>query len=119
MKEMKESNLAAAIEKAANQRAQEVIKNIKESVVESVKKHWRPKAAGEEFVGDDIRHVLKTLAEVDEWKRVKLPVSPKLVNACRGAIINELLNGLPKLQELSAMADEFSDQSERDEGYES
>ena len=59
---MKESNLAKAIDQAAEQRADKIIKAIRDSITKALEQHWRPKLAGEEFIGDDIRALLGKLS---------------------------------------------------------
>jgi len=104
---MKESNLAKAIDKAAEQRAHAIIKKVRNAIIDTLRNHWRPKEAGEEFIGDDIRRLLKALADApNEMQSVSFVVSTDMLAACRAAIINDLLNGLPKLRELAQMAGE-------------
>ena len=104
---MKESNLAKAIDHAAQQRADAIIKKVRTAIIETIAKYWRPKEAGEEFIGDDIRRLLKTLADApNEMRSVSFTISSELLAACRAAIINDLLNGLPQLRELAKMAED-------------
>lgn len=106
---MKESNLAAAIDKAAEQRAAVVIRDIRAAINNALRPHWRSPATGEQHIGDDIRKILATLAISNSWDHEHIGPSTELIDACRGAIINDLLNGLPKLRELSMMAEINSD----------
>ena len=104
---MKESNLAKAIDQAAEQRADKIIKAIRDSITKALEQHWRPKLAGEEFIGDDIRALLGKLSQSGtDWRSMSLTVSSELLAACRAAIINDLLNGLPQLRELAKMAED-------------
>lgn len=100
---MKESNLAKAIDKAAERRAEDIARDIQRAVVEAVKPHWRPKLAGEHYIGEDVRATLQMLAASNDWSTAKRRPSKELIEACRAAVINELLTGLPKLRELVLM----------------
>ena len=104
---MKESNLAKAIDRAAKQRAHAIIKKIRTAIIETLQKHWRPKEVGEEFIGDDITRLLKTMADApNAMREVSFVPSSEMLAACRAAIINDLLNGLPQLRELAKMAED-------------
>ena len=107
---MKESNLAKAIDKAAEQRADAIVKAIRTAVIDALRNRWRPKEAGEEYIGDDIRRLLKAMSESKDMQSVSFVISSELLAACRAAIINDLLNGLPQLRELAQMA---SDQDQQ------
>jgi len=103
---MKEPNLAKAIDKAAQQRAEEIIKNLKQAISDAAQRYWRPKNAGEEFIGDDVRGVLRALAASDTgWRHTSYRPSAFMVDACRAAIVNDLLKGLPKIADLMRMAE--------------
>lgn len=102
---MNESNLAKSIDKAAEQRAKEIIRKIQLAITDALRPYWRPTNAGDEFIGDDIRKLLKQLSETtNDWRVMSFEPSPEMLAACRGAIINDILNGLPKLRELAQMA---------------
>ena len=101
---MKESSLAKAIDKAAQQRAHAIITKMREAITTALQPYWRPKNAGDEDIGDDILELLRKLAESREWRAVSFMPSQHMLEACRAAIINDLLSGLPKLRELAEMA---------------
>jgi len=103
---MKESSLAASIDTLARRRAEDFISRIKSLVQNALKDEWRNKVAGgNEFCGDDIKAVLLAYCESvgisDSYKAPK--PTAELVNYCRATIINDLLNGLPKIRELAMM----------------
>ncbi len=103
---MKESSLAASIDILARRRAEEFLARIKTLVQNALKDEWRAKVAGgNEFCGDDIKSVLlayvPSIGIPDSYKAPK--PTDELVNACRATIINDLLNGLPKIRELAMM----------------
>jgi len=104
---MTEPSLAIAIDKAGEQRAKEIMKNIKLSVLKSLESAWRPKGAGEEFIGDDVKAVLRALSQPTSYDSRTLEVAPskELIQACRAKIINDLLKGLPNIRELTEMAE--------------
>ena len=95
---MKEPDLAKAIDKLASIRAETFLREIYESFRQD---SYRPKIAGEEFMGEDIKNVLIYYAKHTENVPYPKP-SPteKLLNNCRATIINDLLIGLPKIKEL-------------------
>jgi len=103
---MKESSLAASIDTLARRRAEDFISRIKSLVQNALKDEWRNKVAGgNEFCGDDIKAVLSAyVASIGIPDAYKAPKpTDELVNACRATIINDLLNGLPKIRELAMM----------------
>lgn len=104
---MKEANLAKAIDHAAEQRANELMRNIYSAVTSAIKPFWHPQEAGKEWIGDDIRNVLSyAAAPTSDWRfGADIEPSEKLITACRAAIINDLLSGMPKLRELAQMAE--------------
>lgn len=102
---MKEANLAKSIDRAAAQKAKEVLSNVRDAIAKAVNPYWRPKETGTEFIGDDIRKLLRAMADESEWRSLRISPSAQMVNACRGAIINDLLSGLPRLRELAQMAE--------------
>ncbi len=110
---MNEPNLAKAIDKAAEQRAKDIIRKIQLAITTSLQPYWRPTNAGDEFIGDDIRELLKKLAEANsDWRTMQFVPSQQMISACRGAIINDLLNGLPKLRQLAQMAGDENEETE-------
>ena len=103
---MKESSLAESIDILARRRAEDFISRVKSLVQNALKDEWRAKlAGGSEWCGDDIKAVLSRYA--DSVGITDGYVAPKptdeLVNVCRATIINDLLNGLPKIRELAMM----------------
>ena len=105
---MKESNLAKAIDKAAEQRAEKIINRVSNAILEALKPHWRSTDTGDEHIGDDIRRLLRGLSEYNgTWTAMPFQPSPKMIDACRAAIVNDLLKGMPKLRELSQMAEMY------------
>jgi len=109
---MKESSLAASIDILARRRAEDFITRIKSLVKNALKDEWRAKEAGGiEWCGDDIKAVLlaycASIQFPDSYKAPK--PTDDLVNYCRATIINDLLNGLPKIRELAMMQAEEQD----------
>ena len=102
---MKESSLAASIDILARRRAEDFISRIKSLVQNALKDEWRAKVAGNAFCGDDIKAVLVAYSDSigfpDSYKAPK--PTDELVDHCRATIINDLLNGLPKIRELAMM----------------
>jgi len=103
---MKESSLAASIDMLARRRAEEFLSRVKSLVQNALKDEYRAKVAGgSEYCGDDIKAVLSayvaSIGFPDSYKAPK--PSEALVNNCRATIINDLLNGLPKIRELAMM----------------
>ena len=98
---MKEPDLAKAIDKLASIRAETFLREILDKIKSCLKDSYRPKIAGEEFIGEDIKNVLIYYAKHTENVPYPKP-SPteKLLNNCRATIINDLLIGLPKIKEL-------------------
>lgn len=108
---MKERSLAATIDTLAQRKAEEFIGHVHTVVTHALKDAWRAKiAGGGEWLGDDIKAVLLAYAAsigvTDGYKAPK--PTAELVNCCRATIINDLLNGLPKLKELAMMQAEES-----------
>lgn len=110
---MKETDLSKAIDRAAEQRAKAILCEVRNALVRALSPYWRPKEAGNELVAKDIRNVLTRLATADDLARMEVYPSAEMVNACRAHIVNGLLTGLPKLQELAAMA--MQDDGEQDD----
>ena len=102
---MKEANLAKAIDRAAEQKAKEVLRSLSDAISKAVQPYWRSKATGDEHIGEDIRKLLREMAKSTEWRSLQIQPSEQMVNACRGAIGNDLLSGLPRLRELAQMAE--------------
>jgi len=104
---MNEPNLSKAIDKAALGNARKIIEDITKAITAALQPHWRPKLAGEEHIGDDIRKLLHRLADSSEWRDATYQFEPssKMVDHCRAALVNDLLKGLPKLRELALMAE--------------
>lgn len=104
---MKEPNLSKAIDKAALGNARKIIEDITKAITAALQPHWRPKLAGEEHIGEDIRRLLHELADSREWRSTTYDFKPssKMVDHCRAALVNDLLSGLPKLRELALMAE--------------
>lgn len=100
---MTEVNLSAAIDKAAKQRAAAIMADIKESISKAVTPYWRTKQAGGEYIRGDILRVLAAMGRGTEWRDLKVVPSRFLVDACRAKIVNDLLNELPQVNELSRM----------------
>lgn len=103
---MQENSLAETIDVLAHRRASEFITHVHSVVQNALKDSWRAKVAGgDAFLGDDIKAVLLAYAEAvghsDSYKKPK--PTDNLVNHCRATIINDLINGLPKLRELALM----------------
>lgn len=98
-----EVSLANFVDKAAHMRAAQIMDGIKRSVMQACEKHWRPKDAGEAFIGTDVRNVLAAMSGNGDWRTCRVQPTKKLVDSCRAAIINDLLNGLPKIRELMNM----------------
>lgn len=102
---MKETSLSAAIDKAAMQRAVNILVDVRNAVKQALDPYWRPKGAGSELISKDINTLLEMMARSTEsFNRITVRPSAEMVNACRGAIVEDLLNGLPKLKELFEMA---------------
>lgn len=111
---MKEPDLSKAIDQAAQQRAKMILNDIKRAVEVAVNGYFRPKQAGGEWIGDELRSVLEQMAKSAEWPQMKLhPPTRHLVDGCRAAIVNDLLTGLPKIQELMALSMQYMEESER------
>ncbi len=102
---MKESSLAASIDILARRRAEDFISRVKSLVQNALKDEWRNKVAGETLLRDDIKAVLSAyVASIGIPDAYKAPKpTDELINACRATIINDLLNGLPKIRELAMM----------------
>ena len=102
---MKESSLAASIDILARRRAEDFISRVKSLVQNAIKDEWRNKVAGDVLLRDDIKAVLSaytaSIGNPDSYRAPK--PTDELVNACRATIINDLLNGLPKIRELAMM----------------
>ena len=98
---MKEPNLAKAIDRLASIRAEAFMLEVRNKIKASLSTYYRPKIAGEEFVGEDIKNILIYYAKhTDNTPYPKPTPTEKLLNACRATIINDLLAGLPKIKEL-------------------
>lgn len=103
---MKESNLSDTIDTLAQRKADEFITHVHTVVQNSLKEAWRAKVAGGgAFLGDDIKAVLLAYAEgIGNSGSYKKPKPTEdLVSHCRATIVNDLLNGLPKLKELAML----------------
>lgn len=103
---MKESNLAKTIDRLAQRKAEDFMTHVKTVITNALKDTWRAKVAGgHDWLGEDVKAVLLAYAESigvpDGYKHPR--PSADLVNSCRATIVNDLLNGLPKLKELAMM----------------
>ena len=101
---MKESDLARAIDMAAEQRAKQLLQSVRDAVCNALKPYWRPDGAGRELISKDIRSLLVQMANADGIERTQVRPSTEMVDMCRADIVNGLLDGLPKLRELAQMA---------------
>lgn len=111
---MNEGNLSATIDTLARRKADDFIAHVHSVVQNALKDAWHAKVAGgNAFLGDDIKAVLMAYAECighsDSYKKPK--PTEELVAHCRATIVNDLLNGLPKLKELAMMQADEADQS--------
>jgi len=105
---MTEPSISKAIDKAAKANAQQIIATIAAALSNALKPHWRPKLAGEEHIGDDIRKLLKALADSEtDWRAAAYQFQPssKMIDHCRASLVNDLLKGLPRLRELALLAE--------------
>ncbi len=105
---MNEQSLAKSIDKLANSKAEALLRGIREAVNNALKPYWRHKDACEELHIDDIKNALtEYIASIGKDKSYKYQPSAELVNSCRARILSDLLRGLPKLNEIAAMAAQY------------
>lgn len=105
---MNESSLAKSIDRLAEKRAKDILTNVRAAIENALKPHWRPKDASEEWIGEDIKELLRNyINSIGEggWNK-GTPPSQELIDACRAKVLSELLNGLPKLGELVQLAEQ-------------
>lgn len=105
---MKETSLASTIDSLAKRKAEDFITQVKTAIQTALKDKYRDKVAGgSAFLGEDIKNVVEAYAasigRSDSYKTPQ-PTSD-LINLCRATIVDDLLNGLPKIVELSRMLD--------------
>jgi hypothetical protein len=106
---MNEASLAKSIDRLAEKKASDLLKQIRIDVDRLLEKYWRHTDAGGEYIGMDVRNALTAYAEmIGSSHSSPREVQPtvKLIDSCRSKILSDLLNGLPKLNEIAAMAAE-------------
>jgi hypothetical protein len=109
---MNELTLSGAVDRLAQRKAEDFITEVKSAIANALKDKWRAKVAGgSAYLGEDIKAVLlayaASLAKPDSYKSPR--PTDDLVSQCRATIVNDLLNGLPKLKELALMQVEDTD----------
>lgn len=101
---MNEISLSRSVDLAARQRAELIINEITNAIRGSLENRYRDKRASNMLIKEDIINVLKaylTHLETPTSEIVRKPhPTTTLLDACRAQIINDLLSGIPKLQEL-------------------
>jgi len=100
---MNEVSLSRSVDLAARQRAELIIEEITNSIKGSLQNRFRDKRAGNTFIKDDIINILKAytthLENINSDHIRKPHPTTTLLDACRAQIINDLLSGIPRLQE--------------------
>ena len=104
---MNEPTLAKTIDRAALSRAEKIIDNFKISIINALDNKWRQKEASNELLRDDVINVLENYLVYLKTSGQPHPKSPKptdaLINGCRAKILNDLIDGLPKINDLLSM----------------
>lgn len=104
---MNERTLSQTIDRLAEKKAKEFLEDILSRLNKILQDTYRPKIASEEFVREDVFAVIKQYVKNAETSSKGIPQpSANLVNACRAKILDDLLNGLPKIQELLKMQEQ-------------
>lgn len=65
---MKEANLAKSIDRAAEQRAKEVLRKLRDAISAAVQPYWAPQATGQSNMGEDIRNLMRAMADAHGWR---------------------------------------------------
>ena len=104
---MKETKLSDAIDRLAVRKAEAFIDAIKVAIETALKGKMHAKVARtSEWVGIDVKHVLLAYAKYLETSEYKKPEpTSNLINILRANILDELLDGMPRVRELALMAE--------------
>ena len=104
---MKETKLSDAIDRLAVRKAEAFIDAIKVAIETALKDKLHAKVARtSEWVGIDVKHVLLAYAKYLETYEYKKPEpTSNLINIFRTNILDELLDGMPRVRELALMAE--------------
>lgn len=108
-----EKTLSQAVNDLAERNARKLMERIYQELSNCLKNYYRPKEANDEFIRDDIFAILKQyITNADSQTRICPPPSNILINGCRAKIIEDLLNGLPKIQELLRLQQQLESEQE-------
>lgn len=97
-----EKTLSSAIDDAAVLRANKLLRELRDALLSLLSTYRFPIGTGKTSITKDINNLLVQFADSPDWSCVVPEPTSEMIAACRSAIVTDILEGIPKLQEIIA-----------------